>query len=130
MVDMERVPCYGSLSSVETLPPPRIEMSKDDLHAALGKRIRDKRQSVGLTQAQLADRIEISRTSLTNMELGRQRLLIDQLYKMADVLNMKPQDLLPLPGEIIGASKSAASDTAIPPSVHRFAERVRSRGPK
>jgi len=98
------------------------------LHAALGKKIRNKRLSSGLTQAELADRIAISRTSLTNMELGRQRLLVDQLYKMAEVLNTKPQDLLPLPAEIVSASvKSAAAENAIPESVHRFAEKVRLR---
>src|SRR5689334_3680258 len=72
----------------------------DDLHVALGRKIREKRQDSGLTQAQLADRIRISRTSLTNMELGRQRLLVDQLYKMADVLSTSAKDLLPEREEI------------------------------
>jgi transcriptional regulator with XRE-family HTH domain len=98
-----------------------------DLHAALGKKIRDRRISSGLTQAELADRIAISRTSLTNMELGRQRLLVDQLYKMAEVLNTKPQDLLPAPVDIVSASARSKAPEAIPESVHRFAEKVRTR---
>lgn len=98
------------------------------LHAALGKRIRDRRVSSGLTQAQLANRIAISRTSLTNVELGRQRLLVDQLYKMAEVLNAQPQDLLPGTSEIVSASiKNSAADEPIPDSVHRFVEKVRLR---
>ena len=105
-------------------------MDQDDLHAALGKKIRERRQASGLTQMELADRVSISRTSLTNMELGRQRLLIDQLYKMAEVLNAKPQDLLPQPSELVSASKRQTPEEPIPESVHRFAERIRLRGKK
>jgi transcriptional regulator with XRE-family HTH domain len=95
-----------------------------DLHTALGKKIRQQRQSSGLTQAELADRLSISRTSLTNVELGRQRLLVDQLYKMADVLNTRPQDLLPQPSEIIGASSNEAPQESLPESVHQFVRKV------
>jgi transcriptional regulator with XRE-family HTH domain len=105
-------------------------MDHDDLHVALGRKIREKRQANGLTQTELADAISISRTSLTNVELGRQRLLIDQLYKMAEALNARPQELLPQPSDLVSASKDRKSDDAIPESVHRFAERVRSRGGK
>lgn len=97
----------------------------DDLHAALGRKIRDKRKDSGLTQSELADRISISRTSLTNVELGRQRLLVDQLYKMADVLETSPRDLLPGPEEIISAK--VARDEPMPESVNRFIEKVRGR---
>jgi transcriptional regulator with XRE-family HTH domain len=106
-------------------------MNEDDLHAALGKKIKEKRQANGLTQTELADAISMSRTSLTNMELGRQRLLIDQLYKMAAALNAKPQDLLPQPSELVSASKAReAGDESLPESVQRFAEKVRNRGLK
>jgi transcriptional regulator with XRE-family HTH domain len=105
-------------------------MDQEDLHVALGRKIREKRQASGLTQTELAERVSISRTSLTNMELGRQRLLIDQLYKMAEVLNSKPQDLLPQPSEVVKASKAQIPDEPIPESVHRFAERIRLRAKK
>lgn len=97
---------------------------EEKLHAALGKKIRELRQSSGLTQAELADRIAISRTSLTNVELGRQRVLVDQLYKMADVLNTRPQDLLPQPSEIIGTSTVSSAEEPLPESVHRFVAKV------
>jgi transcriptional regulator with XRE-family HTH domain len=106
-------------------------MNEDDLHAALGKKIKEKRRANGLTQSELADAISISRTSLTNMELGRQRLLIDQLYKMAAALNAKPQELLPQPSELVSAAKAReAVDATLPESVQRFAEKIRSRGQK
>lgn len=108
--------------------PPPVH-SDDELHAALGKKIREQRQLSGLTQAELAARIDVSRSSLTNMELGRQRLLIDQLYKMAEVLNTSPKDLLPSPSEIISSSRNSA-DEAIPDSVQRFAERVLQKSDK
>jgi len=99
----------------------------DELHVALGKRIREKRLSSGLTQAQLAERIAISRTSLTNMELGRQRLLVDQLYKVAEVLNTQPRDLLPAPTEVVAAAVKSDGGDAIPESVHRFAQKLHQR---
>jgi transcriptional regulator with XRE-family HTH domain len=103
-----------------------VSSDGDELHVALGKRIREKRLSSGLTQAQLAKRIAISRTSLTNMELGRQRLLVDQLYKVAEVLNTQPRDLLPAPTEVVAAAANNGSE-AIPESVHRFAQKLRQR---
>jgi transcriptional regulator with XRE-family HTH domain len=105
-----------------------VSSDSDELHVALGKRIRQKRLSSGLTQAQLAERIAISRTSLTNMELGRQRLLVDQLYKVAEVLNTLPRDLLPGPTEMVAAA-AANNDAreAIPESVHRFAQKLHQR---
>lgn len=104
-----------------------VSADSSDLHVALGKRIREKRLSSGLTQAELAERIAISRTSLTNMELGRQRLLVDQLYKVAEVLNTQPRDLLPAPTELVGAGPKINVHEAIPESVHRFAQKVHQR---
>jgi hypothetical protein len=54
-------------------------------------------------------------------------LLIDQLYKVADVLNTSPQSLLPSRSEIIGAARSLETES-IPDSVHRFAASLRQNG--
>jgi transcriptional regulator with XRE-family HTH domain len=97
----------------------------DVLHAALGKRIREQRESSNLTQAELADRVKISRTSLTNMESGRQRVLVDQLYRLAGALAVGPEDLLPPLSELGKKRSKPSSNKAIPDSVHKFLERVR-----
>jgi transcriptional regulator with XRE-family HTH domain len=48
-----------------------------------------------MTQSDLARRVDLSRTSIANIENGRQRVLLHQLYKFADVLQVEPLELLP-----------------------------------
>jgi transcriptional regulator with XRE-family HTH domain len=69
----------------------------DELYDQLGTLIRDRRKKLLLTQRDLAARIGISRASLANIETGRQKVLVHQLYALAAALNLKPSDLLPPP---------------------------------
>lgn len=48
-----------------------------------------------LTQAQFAARVGLSRTSVTNIECGRQSVQLHQLYLFAGVLHIAAQTLLP-----------------------------------
>ena len=57
--------------------------------------LRFKRRALGLTQQQLANQLGISRASLANVETGRQRILVHQLYELADQLSVNVSDLLP-----------------------------------
>jgi transcriptional regulator with XRE-family HTH domain len=47
-----------------------------------------------MTQGELADLVKMSRASVTNIELGRQSLLVDQLCRFARALDVQPADLL------------------------------------
>lgn len=64
-------------------------------YTALGKRIKDERLRSGMTQKDLASKVALTRTSVTNIELGRQKLLTHTLVEIADALNVMPADLLP-----------------------------------
>ncbi len=66
----------------------------DRFYEDLGRAIRARREALEITQAELGARIGLSRTSVTNIECGRQRLLIDQFCRMADVLGCEREDLL------------------------------------
>lgn len=66
----------------------------DDLYTQLGSLIKKRRESLDLTQAELAAKVGLSRTSLTNIECGRQRFMVDQLYKICANLNMPMTQLL------------------------------------
>lgn len=68
----------------------------DPFYVELGARVRARREELRLTQAILADEIGISRTSLTNIECGRQRLLVEQLVSIAEKLSTTPSQLLPV----------------------------------
>lgn len=48
-----------------------------------------------MTQDDIATRVGLSRTSITNIELGRQHVTLHVLYALADAIGSKPSDLLP-----------------------------------
>jgi len=48
----------------------------------------------GLTQAELAKKLGYSRTSITNLEAGRQDFPVHKLYEIASILGIDPKDLL------------------------------------
>ena len=49
----------------------------------------------GMTQAELARRIGLSRTSVTNIEQGRHHVSLEQFLSIAMVLDAVPEALLP-----------------------------------
>lgn len=64
-------------------------------YAAVGHRIRTERENRGLTQEALARGVRLTRTSITNIEKGRQRLLLHTLIDFSAFLNVPPTALLP-----------------------------------
>ncbi|HJQ24668.1 MAG TPA: helix-turn-helix transcriptional regulator [Blastocatellia bacterium] len=69
--------------------------AKKSFYANLGKRIRNRRQQAKITQDELAQRLSVTRTSVTNIESGRQRILVHSLYDIAQALGVPPASLLP-----------------------------------
>ena len=57
-----------------------------------GDIIRNARKSMGLTQRQLADRIGVSNTSISNWEKGLSRPDADLIQKLCGVLHLQPND--------------------------------------
>jgi transcriptional regulator with XRE-family HTH domain len=66
-----------------------------DIYAKVGAAIRSKRDELGMTQASLAHRTGLSRTSITNIEKGGQSILLHQLVDLARALRADPKDFLP-----------------------------------
>jgi transcriptional regulator with XRE-family HTH domain len=71
------------------------QMKTDAMYAEFGKLVRRHRMRLNLTQDQLADRVGLSRTSITNIEKGRQKVLIHHLIHLAESLQVSPEALLP-----------------------------------
>jgi transcriptional regulator with XRE-family HTH domain len=67
----------------------------DNLYQQIGKQIQELRRKKGLTQSKLADSLALNRTSITNIERGRQKILVHTLWDLADALGVSPNDLLP-----------------------------------
>ena len=70
-------------------------MRPEPVYKTIGAIIRGRRRRLEWAQATLAARLGISRATLANIETGRQRVLVHQLYNFAEVLQLKPSDLLP-----------------------------------
>lgn len=70
-----------------------------ELYATLGHRIRTAREARGLNQEALGAAIGLGRSSVSNVEAGRQHLAVHQLVAAAQALGVDLEDLLtgPLP---------------------------------
>lgn len=66
----------------------------DDVYARVGAAIRNKRSEIGMTQALLASKTGLGRTSITNIEKGSQGILLHQLIDVARALRSDPKDFL------------------------------------
>lgn len=70
------------------------------IYRHLGAVIRRRRKFLGLRQEDLAKILKISRGALSNIETGRQGVLVHQLYHFSEFLGVQPSDfLLPAPPE-------------------------------
>jgi transcriptional regulator with XRE-family HTH domain len=68
---------------------------QSDLYRQVGTRLRALRQERSITQQGLAEAVGMTRTSLTNIEQGRQKLLLHTLVDLATALQVLPAELLP-----------------------------------
>lgn len=96
------------------------------LYEEFGRDLRKARRKRGLTQQQLGDRIGLSRTSITNMEKGRQQITLHQLYFISSALGCKLDDLLPDPPAALEdlVPQEAVAALAKDPAGRDFAVRV------
>ena len=60
-----------------------------------GRVVADRRKRIGLSQELLAARVGLSRTSIVNIEQGRQRVAVHLLLALAEALETQPASLLP-----------------------------------
>lgn len=71
-------------------------MRDEEIYRVLGQLIAARRKGCRLTQNELADKVHMSRASIANIERGRQKVLVHQLYRFAEALKVpEVGDLLP-----------------------------------
>lgn len=71
-----------------------MEAAKKDLAIVIGSNIRKYRDKAGLTQAQLAEKIGVSNTFISRVELGAKLMKLEKLYTTALALNVGCDALL------------------------------------
>jgi|SRR3954447_26590593 transcriptional regulator with XRE-family HTH domain len=69
------------------------------IYEAIGAAVRRRREVIGMTQATLAEKAGLSRTSVTNIERGGQALFVHQLFDLSRALGIEPIALLPMRDE-------------------------------
>lgn len=97
-------------------------MDRTTIYEAVGGNIRRERVERHMNQAELARRVGLSRTSVTNLELGRQSLLVHQLVSIANALGVEPASLITID---TGADTEAAPELS--PALSLWVESLKSR---
>jgi transcriptional regulator with XRE-family HTH domain len=64
-------------------------------YLAVGARVREARTAARMTQAQLAEGLGLTRSSVANLEAGRQRVPLHVFAMIVDTLETEPSKLLP-----------------------------------
>jgi transcriptional regulator with XRE-family HTH domain len=106
-----------------------------------GQLLAEARRKKGISQELLADELGLSRTSITNIEKGRQPIQLHTLYCIARLLGVELKDLLPSPqifeiprpSERLSVSRSEWLETmnvTLPKGILNEPKRHRARSPK
>lgn len=66
---------------------------RDLLLSQIGLRVLRRRQALGWTQTDLADRLGIGRPNIYRIENGKQNVTVDTLCKLADALGITAVEL-------------------------------------
>ena len=69
--------------------------AQEEMHAEVGRRIRQLRQKKGLLQEVAARKAGLSASALSNFEQGRRRISLEWLRKLGKVLGVPVSDLIP-----------------------------------
>lgn len=69
----------------------------EDLHRAWGKRVRDRRQALAMSQERLAELVDVRQASISRVERGDQRPSDDLKWRLAGALGCTIDDLFPNP---------------------------------
>jgi len=79
-----------------------MDVDESLLYGMLGERLKQRRLEAKVTQAQLAQAAGVLRTSVTNIEAGRQKPPLHLLYRMCVVLDVEVSSIIPSNEEVAG----------------------------
>lgn len=77
-----------------------MSLNEDRLYALIGERLKSVRVRAGIPQTKLAAAINHLRTSISNIEAGRQRAPLYVLYELCYQLDIELVSILPLDDEV------------------------------
>ena len=69
-------------------------MPEKNIYILIGSRIKDIRESKGMTQQQISDICDFEKSTVSRIEAGRTNLTIKTLYKISQSLGVKMTDIV------------------------------------
>src|SRR5580700_9916208 len=67
----------------------------DRFYSIVGKKIKSARSEAGISQTVLAQRIGFNRSSIANLEAGRQRIALHLFFLISEAIGVNPAALFP-----------------------------------
>ena len=90
--------------------PTNLADYKEALYKIIGDRIKSHRESLNISQLQLSKNLDISRSSISNIEVGRHQVPLYTLYDIAKDLKIDVNELLPSYDEVVNFATSNVTD--------------------
>lgn len=94
--------------------------STPSLNRIVGQRIAAARRAAGLTQTELAAKLDWSRNTLVHYEYGRRAIAVDRIEQIAAALNIPPATLLITDDSLARVITQIAGDPYLPKQVLFF----------
>lgn len=85
----------------------------EKLYQAVGARLKQLREAERYTQSELANKVGLERTSITNIENGNQKLPLHVLYKLCEVFKVDLPTVLPTLAEVQSVDESHLKDIQV-----------------
>jgi transcriptional regulator with XRE-family HTH domain len=96
------------------------ETSESRLFNHLATKILEFRRAAGMSQKELSGRAQMKRSSIANIETGRQRPPLDAIYRIALALEVSVHDLIPEMDQLL------ADDVKVKGAYGPFASRAKN----
>ncbi|HLO97646.1 MAG TPA: helix-turn-helix transcriptional regulator [Fimbriimonas sp.] len=107
-----------------------MHLDESRLYGQLGAEIRALRKQSQMSQDELAVATQVERTSITNIEAGRQKPPLHVIFRLCMALHVQPHDLLPRLEEVCEKEMvevaNGAGVTVLPPLAASVVSSIRS----
>ncbi len=97
-----------------------MRVNAELLYRHVGGCLKRRRREIGMTQAQLAEAVGTLRTSIANIEAGRQRPPLHVLYALCAALGVELATILPGNAEIVPSATFPITAADVPPQAAAF----------
>lgn len=107
----------------QQIPKPDAAFATNQFYKDVGARVREARKRAeNISQASLATSVGLTRTSVTNIEKGRQKLLLHTFVDIAAAIGVEPIELLPKKANVLNGL--GLDLHSLPPEERGFIERA------